>query len=57
LILSADCEEGNKKAMELITKLHEDQHIDPALQYLVFLPDGVHIRKSLNATSAIGLLR
>jgi hypothetical protein len=50
LILSTDCEEGNKKAMELIAKLQEDQHIDPALQYLVFLPDGVHVGKSLKCS-------
>ena len=50
LILSTDCEEGNKKAMELIAKLQEDQHIDPALQYLVFLPDGVHVGKRLKCT-------
>lgn len=50
LILSTDCEEGNKKAMELIAKLQEDQHIDPALQYLVFLPDCVHVGKSLKCS-------
>lgn len=51
LILSTDCEEGNKKAMELIAKLQEDPHIDSALQYLVFLPDGVHVGKSLKCSS------
>ena len=55
-ILSTDCKEGNKKPMELIAKLQEDQCIDPALQYLVFLVNGVHAGKSLNAASVIGLL-
>ena len=50
LILTTDCEEGNKKAMELIAKLQGDQLIDPALQYLVFLPDGVHVGKSLKCS-------
>ena len=50
LILSTDCEEGNKKTMELIAKLQEDQHIDPTFQYLVFLPDGVHVGKSLKCS-------
>ena len=50
LILSTDCEEGNKKAMEIIAKLQEDQLIDPALQSLVFLPDGVHVGKSLKCS-------
>lgn len=51
-ILSTDCEEGNKKAMELIAKLQEDQ----CIAYLVFLANGVYVGKSLNAASAIGLL-
>ena len=50
LILTKDCEEGNKKAMELIAKEQEDQLIDPALQYLVFLPDRVHVGKSLKCS-------
>ncbi|KAJ7386116.1 hypothetical protein OS493_012460 [Desmophyllum pertusum] len=37
LVLTTDCEEGNKKAMELISKMQEERSIDPALQYLVFL--------------------
>ena len=50
LILTTDCEEGNKKAMDLIARLQENQLIDPALQYLVFLPDGVHAGKSLKCS-------
>lgn len=36
LILTADCEEGNKKAMEIVRKMQEDGSIDPALQCLAF---------------------
>ena len=54
-IRTTDCEEGNKKAMELIAKLQEDQLIDPTLQYLVFCPDGVHVGNSSKCNSAIGL--
>lgn len=50
LVITTDCEEGNKKAMELIAKLQEEKHIDAALQYLVFLPDGVHVGKSLKCS-------
>ena len=50
LVLTTDCEEGNKKAMELIAKLQEDQHMDPALQNLVFLPDRVHVGKCLKCS-------
>ena len=50
ILLSTDCEEGNKMAMELTAKLQEDQHIDLPLQYLVFLPDGVHVGKNLQCS-------
>ena len=50
LVLATDCEEGNKKAMELILKMQEERSIDPALQYLVFFPDSVHVGKSLKCS-------
>ena len=50
LILTTDCEEGNKKAMDLIARRQDNKLIDPALQYLVFLPDGVHVEKSLKCS-------
>ena len=50
LILSTVCEEGNIKAMDLIARLQENQHIHQALPYLVFLPDGVHVEKSLKCS-------
>lgn len=50
LVLTTDCEEGNKKAMELISKMQEERSIDPALQYLVFFPDSVHVGKSLKCS-------
>ena len=50
LVLTTDCEEGNKKAMELILKMQEEQSIDPVLQYLVFFPDSVHVGKSLKCS-------
>ena len=31
LVLTTDCEEGNKKAMEIVSKMQEDGSIDPAL--------------------------
>ena len=49
LVLTTDCEEGNKKAMELILKMQE-KHFDPALQYLVFILDSVHVGKSLKCS-------
>ena len=47
LVLTTDCEEGNKKAMELILKMQEERRIEPALRYLVFFPDSVHVGQSL----------
>ena len=49
-MLTTDCEEGNKKAMELILKMQEERRIEPALQYLVFFPDSVHVGKSLKCS-------
>ena len=36
LVLTTDCEEGNKRAMELIDKIQEDKTIDPGFEYLAF---------------------
>ena len=50
LVLTTDCEEGNKKAMELIEQMQESETIDPALEYLAFFPDSVHVGKSLKCS-------
>ena len=50
LVLTTDCEEGNKKAMELIAQMQETKTIDPALEYLAFFPDSVHVGKSLKCS-------
>lgn len=50
LVLITDCEEGNKKAMDLIGEMQEDKTIDPALEYLSFFPDSVHVGKSLKCS-------
>ena len=39
LVLITDCEKGNKKAMELISKMQEDDTIGPTLKHLSFFPD------------------
>jgi hypothetical protein len=44
--LSSDCEEGNKKAMELLEQLQQDCLVDPELEFCIFLPDAVHVGKS-----------
>ena len=47
LVLSADCEEGNKAALK--TKSIEDASIDPELSLLSIIPDVPHVGKSLKA--------
>ncbi|KAI8522267.1 hypothetical protein Bbelb_020210 [Branchiostoma belcheri] len=46
MVLSTDCEEGNKKAMRGLRDVAE---VDPSLQLLVHIPDAVHVGKSLKA--------
>ena len=50
LVLTTDCEEGNKKAMELIEVMQVNKTIDPAFEYLAFFPDSVHVGKSLKCS-------
>ena len=49
-MLTTDCKEGNKKAMELILKMQEGRSIDPTLQYLVFFLERVNVGKSLKCS-------
>ena len=44
--LSSDCEEGNKKAMEILERLQQDCFVDPELEFCIYLPDAVHVGKS-----------
>lgn len=53
LVLTTDCEEGNKKAMDIISKMQDDESIDPALKYFFFLSDSVHVGKSLKCSFCI----
>lgn len=46
LALSSDCEEGNKKAMELLEQLQQDCLVDPELEFCIYIPDAVHVGKS-----------
>ena len=46
LALSSDCEEGNKKAMELLEQRQKDGSVDPQMEFCVYLPDAVHVGKS-----------
>ena len=50
LVLTTDCEEGNKKAMALIWNMQEDNTIDPAFKYVLFFPDSVQVGKSLKCS-------
>ena len=50
LVLTTDCEEGNKKAMELIEEMQVNKTIDPSFEYLAFFPDSVHVGKSLKCS-------
>lgn len=36
LVLTTDCKEGNKKAMELIEEMQVNKTIDPAFEYIAF---------------------
>ena len=49
LILTVDCEEGNKKAMSEILKELENGTRDPSLSLVIPIPDCVHVGKSLKA--------
>ena len=46
LAISSDCEEGNKKAMELLEQFQRDGTVNPQLEYCIYLPDAVHVGKS-----------
>ena len=50
LVLSADCELGNKTAFEIIKSKIENGEIDPYLSLLSILPDCAHVGKSLKAS-------
>ena len=48
-MLTADCEEGNKAAFNIIKKSIDDASIDPELTLLSIIPDMPHVGKSLKA--------
>ena len=49
LIVTVDCEEGNKKAMSDILEELENGTRDPSLSLVIPIPDSVHVGKSLKA--------
>ena len=51
-VYTSDCEEGNKKALENISKQTEEGTIDPELALMVGLPDAIHVGKSLKCSFA-----
>ena len=50
LVYVTDCEEGNKKAMELLLKDKEDETESPHMTLTVVIPDAVHLGKSLKCS-------
>ena len=46
----ADCEEGNKKAMERIMKKFQEKSSEPECALLLAIPDAVHVGKSLKCS-------
>ena len=46
LVLCSDCEEGNKKAFQIIIEMISKGSIDPHLALLTILPDTIHVGKS-----------
>ena len=50
LVLSTDCESGNKTAFEIFKSKIENGEIDPYLSLLSILPDCPHVGKSLKAS-------
>ena len=57
LVLTADCEEGNKAASQIIKKSIEDASIDPELSLLSIIPEVPHVGKSLKAGFSIWFLK
>ena len=51
LVLTADCEQGNKTAFLNIISSIKNNTIDPDLALLTVLPDAVHFGKSLKVSS------
>ena len=49
LILTVDCEEGNKKAMLDILEELKHGTRDPSLSLVIPIPDSVHVGKSLKS--------
>jgi hypothetical protein len=49
LVVTADCEEGNKEAFKIIKKSVENASIDPDVCLLYIIPDVPHVGKSLKA--------
>ena len=47
LVVTVDCEEGNKKAMSDILEELENGTRDPSLSLVIPIPDSVHVGKSL----------
>lgn len=50
LVLSTDCEQGNKSAFQIIKNKIENGQIDPYLSLLSILPDCPHVGKSMKAS-------
>ena len=55
LVLTLDCEEGNKKAMQMIKEAVEDATIDTSCLLLLVLADSPHVGKSLKASFSNGI--
>ena len=49
LVLTSDCEQGNKTAFEALKAKIESEDIDPYLSLLSILPDCPHVGKSMKA--------
>ena len=49
-----DCEEGNKKALEMLALDVDNHRQDPALACCSFIPDAVHVGKSPSVPSVTG---
>ena len=49
MVLSSDCETGNKNAFEILNKKLQNGTIDPELELLCILPDCPHVGKSMKA--------
>lgn len=50
LVLSTDCEQGNKSAFEIFKSKIENGQIDPYLSLLLILPGCPHVGKSMKAS-------